>query len=72
MFEPTAGRLQLDINSLLVHIYIYIYIHTDSYVNSPFLVIFYFVGGRSRATELPCLLIKIISIVYLFVILHNQ
>ena len=25
MFEPTAGRLQLDINSLLVNIYIYIY-----------------------------------------------
>ena len=23
MFEPTAGRLQLDINSLLVNIYIY-------------------------------------------------
>ena len=28
MFEPTAGRLQLDINSLLVNIYR----HTDSYV----------------------------------------
>ena len=32
MFEPTAGRLQLYINSLLVHIYIYI--HTDSYVGN--------------------------------------
>ena len=30
MFEPTAGRLQLDINSLLVNIYI----HTDRYVGN--------------------------------------
>ena len=30
MFKPTAGRLQLDINSLLVNIYI----HTDSYVGN--------------------------------------
>ena len=30
MFEPTAGRLQLEINLLLVNIYIY----TDSYVGN--------------------------------------
>ena len=30
MFKSTAGRLQLDINSLLVNIYIYIYIYIQT------------------------------------------
>ena len=40
MFEPTAGRLQLDINSLLVNIYI----HTDSYVGNEGIYIVFALG----------------------------
>ena len=40
MFEPTAGRLQLDINSLLVNIY------TDMYVGNEGIYIVFALQGE--------------------------
>ena len=40
MFEPTAGRIQLDINSLLVNIY------TDRYVGNEGIYIVFALSGE--------------------------
>ena len=42
MFEPTAGRLQLDIHSLLVNIFL----HTDSYVGNEGIYIVFALQGE--------------------------
>ena len=57
MFEPTAGRLQPDINSLLVNIYI----HTDSYVGNEGIYIVVRPYGRMHTI----LVIHCFSLLYL-------
>ena len=66
MFEPTAGRLQLDINSLLVNIYIYIQtamLGTREYTlcshfranahNSSYFSVLEYIGKESTLTRIP-------------------
>ena len=69
MFEQTAGRLQLDINSLLVNLYI----HTDRYVGNEGI---YIVPGHCvrplgrMHTILVCIVFQ--SDIYVKCIRHNK
>ena len=51
MFEPTAGRLQIDINSLLVNIY------TDRYVGNEGIYIVFALGRMH--TIIACIAIQL-------------